>query len=146
MTAQSSPDLRQNSPEPSLRAVMTPDVLGIAPDAPLAVALRLMVESGIRHLPVISEGRCTGLLHESDVLWELWSCVTEVRDAGALARRPPPSVDIDADVADAAAAMARGGSDAAVVTAHGCVAGIVTASDIVELVAHRGRRTPFRGR
>jgi CBS domain-containing protein len=53
--------------------VMVSEVLGIVPAAPLEVALRMMVEAGVRHLPVVDRGRCVGLLHESDVLWRLWS-------------------------------------------------------------------------
>jgi CBS domain-containing protein len=36
-----------------VRHAMSPEVLGIVPEAPLEVALRMMVEARVRHLPVV---------------------------------------------------------------------------------------------
>lgn len=49
-----------------VKEVMTTDVVTIAPDAPLAVAARLMLERKIGCLPVIEAERLVGILTESD--------------------------------------------------------------------------------
>jgi CBS domain-containing protein len=73
--------------------VMTPDVLGIVPSAPLEVALRMMVEAAVHHLPVVDRGHCLGVAHESDVLWRLFSTAGSTPPAvGAVVRKPPLSV------------------------------------------------------
>ena len=48
---------------------MSRSVLAISPDAPLAQALRLMVDNRISGLPVVDpEGRPLGMLTEGDLL------------------------------------------------------------------------------
>jgi CBS domain-containing protein len=119
-----------------VREVMTPDVLGIVPTAPLEVALRMMVEAGVRHLPVVDGDRCVGLLHESDVLWRLWT--TEDRRAplvAAVVRTPPLSVNAGDTVHTAAGRMTGAKTDAVLVLDAGRLVGIITATDILRLVA-----------
>jgi len=49
--------------------VMSRSVIAISPDAPIAQAVRLMVEHRISGLPVIdTAGRAAGMLTESDLL------------------------------------------------------------------------------
>ncbi len=120
----------------AVRQVMTPNVLGVVPTAPLEVVLRMMVEAGVRHLPVVGDGRCLGLLHESDVLWRLWSTTASTRPlAGAVARSPVLSVDVTDDVRSVARRLTVAGSDAAVVHHSGALVGIVTATDLLALLA-----------
>jgi CBS domain-containing protein len=48
--------------------VMTPAPASVGPDASLLEAVRVMVQRGIRHLPVVDEhGRVTGILSDRDV-------------------------------------------------------------------------------
>ena len=115
----------------TVRSVMTARVLAIAPNAPLEVALRLMTESGVRHLPVIDGDRCVGLLHEADVLWTLWTHGPVARDVGVCCRTPAPMVTIDDSVTAAAARIDDSGGDAALVTDNGTLVGIITATDLV---------------
>ena len=116
--------------------VMTPDVLGIVPAAPLDVALRMMVEAGVRHLPVVDGGRCVGMLHESDVLWRLWS-TPDVRPPRAVvvARLPVVSVAVTDDVRVIARRMVDAKTDAAVVVEDGRITGIVTVTDLLRRLA-----------
>lgn len=126
---------------PPVAEVMTPDVVGIVPDAPLEVALRLMVTAGVKHLPVITAQRCVGLLHETDVLWRLWTHGEAADEVGVVCRAGAPAVDVGADLATVAAALAEADTDAAVVSDRRRVVGIVTASDVVRYVASdSGRR------
>jgi acetoin utilization protein AcuB len=52
---------------PTVRAYMSPTPHTIGRAQPLTVALRMMREHGIRHLPVLDGGRLVGLLSERDV-------------------------------------------------------------------------------
>jgi CBS-domain-containing membrane protein len=122
------------------RLVMTPDVLGIVPSAPLEVALRMMVEAGVRHLPVVDRDRCVGLLHESDLLWRLWStAATTPPKVGAVARTPVVTVTATDDVRTIAQRMVDAATDAAVVVdgdrGGRLIVGIVTATDLLRRLA-----------
>lgn len=121
------------------RFVMTPEVLGIVPSAPLEVALRMMTEAGVRHLPVVDRGRCVGLLHESDVLWRLWSRADAPQAVGTVARTPVVAVAAADDVRTIARRMVDAATDAAVVVdgspRAGRIVGIVTATDLVQRIA-----------
>ncbi|HEY7596167.1 MAG TPA: CBS domain-containing protein [Actinophytocola sp.] len=121
-----------------IQRVMSAEVLGIVPSAPLEVALRMMVEAGVRHLPVVERRRCLGLLHESDALWRLWSTTgAGTRPCRTVMRTPPPCVDAAGTVGMAARRMARSASDAVLVLDEGRVVGIVTATDLVDLLAKK---------
>jgi CBS domain-containing protein len=117
--------------------VMTSKVLGIVPAAPLEVALRMMVEARVRHLPVVDRGHCIGLLHESDVLWRLWTSVphSEPPRAAVVARKPVVWVDVSDDVRTIARRMVDAETDAAVVAEDDRIVGIVTASDLLRRLA-----------
>jgi len=116
--------------------IMTPDVLGIVPSAPLDVALRMMVETGVHHLPVVDGDHCVGLLHESDVLWRLWSADDRrPPPIVAVVRTPPLAVAAGDTVRAAASRMVDATTDAALVFEDGRLVGIVTATDILRLVA-----------
>lgn len=122
--------------DPTADLVMTPEVLGIVPATPLEVALRMMVEARVRHLPVVDRGRCVGLLHESDVLWRLWSMAgTATPPAGAVARTPVVWAARSDDVQTVARRMTEAATDAAVVVdgppGVGRIVGIVTATDLL---------------
>lgn len=127
-----------SSTDSSIRArdVMTPVVLGIVPSAPLEVALRMMVEAVVHHLPIVDGRRCLGVVHESDVLWRLWSTPARGRPpVGVLVRRPPLAVAVDDPVDVVARRMLEVGTDAALVLEHGELAGIVTRGDLLRLLA-----------
>jgi CBS domain-containing protein len=119
-----------------VRDVMTPDVLGIVPSAPLEVALRMMVEAAVHHLPVVDDGRCLGVVHEPDVLWRLWSAVGVLSPTvGAVVRRPALAVAMDDTVPVVAGRMVDAGTDVALVLEDGGLVGIVTGTDLLRLVA-----------
>jgi CBS domain-containing protein len=131
-----------------VRHVMTPNVLGIVPTAPLEVALRMMVEAGVHHLPVVDGDTCLGMLNEADVLWRLWSTDRSVRPlSGAVCRSPALFVEETDDVRTAARRMTEKGLDAAVVCYNGVIVGIVTVTNLLELLAGTsGPARPGSGR
>jgi CBS domain-containing protein len=116
-------------------SVMSAKVLGVTPKTPLEVALRLMTETRVHHLPVIDGQRCIGLLHETDILWSLWTDGRAIATAASCCRALGPSVSPDDPVSVAAARMSRHNTDAALVTTNGAIVGIITATDIVHYLA-----------
>jgi CBS domain-containing protein len=51
----------------TIHEIMSRDVLSITPTAPVLEALRMMSSSGVRHLPVLENGRLVGILSDRDV-------------------------------------------------------------------------------
>lgn len=99
----------------------------------VAQALRLMHRARVRHLPVVDDGRCTGVLVDVDLVAAAVDGVTG--PVGRLARHPVPTVAPDADPAGTARAILTGGMDAALVTDDGVVVGIVTTTDVLKALA-----------
>jgi CBS domain-containing protein len=53
---------------PSIRELMTGNVVVVRPDDPLALAVDRMVSEGVRHLPVVDgEDRLGGMLSDRDI-------------------------------------------------------------------------------
>ena len=136
---------------PPLTAVMSRDVVTIDGGARLPSALHVMATTGVRHLPVVEQGRCLGVLVETDLIRSLSQ---DTRPFGSDAfnavvttplrqlHRPAPQLPPTARVSDAALHMSTDVSDAVLVVDDGRVIGIVTATDLVRLLAHReARRT-----
>jgi CBS domain-containing protein len=48
--------------------IMTTDLLEITPETPIADAAHLMIEGGVRHLPVLDDGAVAGIVSVRDVL------------------------------------------------------------------------------
>jgi CBS domain-containing protein len=121
----------------TLDAVIAGEVATVPLDARLPTALHLMATTGVRHLPVVNRGWCEGLLLEIDLVVRTARAghpEAALLTAGDL-QRPAPQLPPTARVSDAARLMARSGSDAVLVTAGGRVLGVVTATDLVRLIA-----------
>lgn len=124
--------------DPLVTAVMTPRLVGISPDAPVATALGLMASTGVRHLPVLQGRRCLGLVVEADLVRHLAECgalVGGVRHPVAELCRPVEVLPAAARRSEAARAMRRGAGDAVLVADGEALVGIVTATDVVRSVA-----------
>jgi CBS domain-containing protein len=133
--------------DPPVSSVMTRDVVAIDAEARLPTALHVMATTGIRHLPVVDSGRCLGVLVEADLVRWL---AQDTRPFGAAAMatlrqlyRPAPELPPTARVSEAARHMSADVSDAVLVIDRGRVLGIVTATDLVRLLARTDAwRTP----
>jgi CBS domain-containing protein len=140
-TAEQGPPLQNLDDDPVLTTVMTSDVETLPADARIPTALHLMATTGVRHVPVVDRGWCRGVLVETDLVRSLASAgrtaaavaVLTANDLERPATRLPPT----ARVSDAARLMSRSGSDAVLVTDGGRLLGIVTATDLVRLLARR---------
>ncbi len=127
--------------ELTIGELMTRDVISVLPDAKLNAAQEIMEEYGIRHLPVVENGRLVGIISKGDIrearpsdattlsVWEvnyLWDTikVREVMTEKVLTVSP------DQPLLDALRLMvARKFSSVPVVT-DGVLVGIITETDI----------------
>ena len=132
--------------DPPLSTVMSRDVVSIDAEARLPTALHVMATTGVRHLPVVDHGRVLGVLVETDLIrclaGEGHRFATAVTVTLRQLFRPAPELPPTARVSEAARNMAGDVSDAVLVTERGRVVGVVTATDLVRLLArHDARRT-----
>ena len=119
--------------EPHIKSVMSPFPYSVALDAPLLEARRLMLEHHVRHLPVTQHHELKGIITDRDIKLLLGPEMDypnprelTVEDAFVA---DPYVVDIDAPLSEVVLTMAKRHIGAALVTGHGRLAGIFTASD-----------------
>ncbi|HET6472107.1 MAG TPA: CBS domain-containing protein [Pseudomonadales bacterium] len=119
--------------EPHVKSVMSPFPYSVALDAPLLEARRLMLEHHVRHLPVTQHHELKGIITDRDIKLLLGPEMDypnprelTVEDAFVA---DPYVVDIDAPLSEVVLTMAKRHIGAALVTGHGRLAGIFTASD-----------------
>lgn len=118
---------------------MTPCPDTVAIDAPLVEARRFMQRRHIRHLPVVDENRLSGLLTDRDIKLMLGPdfdypppAELKVRDAYA---ENAYIVDETAPLDEVATYMAKHHIGSALVTRHGDLCGIFTATDAFRVLA-----------
>lgn len=124
-----------------INTLMTCGVVAVSPGTSLIEALRVMNSVEVRHLPVVDNDRCVGLLAEVDMLRQLVShglvrpeSITRLT-VGTVCHRPAPVVPVWATRSTAAQAMLASGSDAVLVLDDERLLGIVTASDLTASLA-----------
>ena len=127
--------------DPAVTGFMTHRIVAIVPEADLAVALRTMAERRVRHLPVLDDARCVGLVVETDVARLLAGerpepGVPPMRVADVC--RQVPAVEPTASRSAAARSMHTGGIDAVLVVDGERLLGIVTATDLIRSLAAEG--------
>jgi len=134
--------------DPLVMELTTTPLVTISWDAGLATALQLMVEHGVRHLPVFDRTRCRGLLLEADVVDHLVSGAPVERWWQPVAGfvRPAPEVATTARRSEAARAMRDAGTDAALITEEGRLVGLVTATDLARSLRTRHAETTAAGK
>ena len=119
---------------PVLRLDPSRPVRVVSEHATVAEALQVLRVAGVRHLPVIAEDRCVGMLLDLDLVAAAVDGVTA--PVGRLARHPVPTVAAGASAPAVARAVLAGGMEVALVVEDGAVVGIVTASDALATLAH----------
>lgn len=119
------------------RDVMTRDVVTLGPDATVEQALAVMRECGVRHLPVVLDGRFAGLVDDRLVaLGHLADGAPRSRSVVTLMTHYVPQVAPDAELPRVARLVGDSGCDAVVVVDEtGALLGIVTATDLVRALA-----------
>jgi CBS domain-containing protein len=112
--------------DPQVTTVMTTRVVAIAAEARMPTALHLMTTAGVR-------------LVEADLIRRLAQAPGPPSAALALTagdlRRPTRELPPTARASDAARQMSLDAADAVLVTDHGRILGIVTATDLVRMLA-----------
>jgi CBS domain-containing protein len=115
-------------------------LLAVHPATDAYGALTVMRQNEVRHLPVVADGRCVGLLTETDLLRGL-ACGASGAEltAGGLCHRPAPAVPSGSSLPAMAAVMTDSGADAVIVVSNGTMVGMVTGSDVLGAVTARWR-------
>jgi CBS domain-containing protein len=123
----------------TVTAVMSAPVLWVREDADLLQVLAAMFRAGRRHLAVINaSGTCLGVVGDRAVAaaWANDPAALTLVPARRLLDVQPAIVGSDATVADVARLMHTEVVDAvAVVDRHGRPVGMVTATDLIALIA-----------
>jgi acetoin utilization protein AcuB len=114
---------------------MTRPVLTIDVAETLWDAWQLLSVSGLRHLVVVDDGHCLGVISDRMILTDIPVSEDRMRSRGVgdlLSRAPARSVSDSAPLAEVARIMARYSAEAVpVVDELGRLVGIVTGSDLV---------------
>ena len=134
-----------------VRDIMSSPAITISPDATLPAANALMKEKQIRHLPVLEKGRLVGIVSRGDLReasisasinadqYELHFLLNKLT-VGQLMTRKVRTVAPDALVVDAAELMTEHKiAGLPVVDAEGAVIGIVTESDLLQMLVRKLR-------
>jgi len=125
-------------------STMTRAVIAVPPELPLVAAHRLMTERHIRHLPVVQGGRLVGMLSDRDILLRAqpgtWGeASTEVPSGyvGEAMTVDPVTCTVETTVSWLAETMVKRKIDAIPVVAGHRLVGLVTSSDLLELLIDR---------
>lgn len=124
--------------------VMQRGVVVVSPETRLSEAMRLLQRRGIRHLPVLDQGKLVGIISDRDLKGAMLSAVMNRNDAeiwAALDRLTGADVMMRAvvtiapmfPVEEAARLMVTKKISALPVTEDGRLIGIVTETDVLEL-------------
>lgn len=118
-------------------------LLAIHPAADAFTALTVMRRNEVRHLPVVMDNRCIGLLTEGDLLRGLASGRSAAElTVGELCHQPAPAVPAGSSLQTMATAMLGEGADAALLVNHGVLVGMVTSTDVLGAVTEKWRDRP----
>jgi CBS domain-containing membrane protein len=127
--------------------VMTPSPATVGPTDSASAAERLMLDRGFHHVPVVDGGRLLGMVGRSDLLKALvlssasgarapGTSALESRQVTEIMQRTVVALGPNATVLQAAEALAQGDTHALSVVAPGNIlVGIVTSTDLIELLA-----------
>ena len=134
-----------------VRDIMSSPAIIVSPDTTLPAANALMKEKAIRHLPVVEKGRLVGIVSRGDLReasisasinadqYELHFMLNKLT-VGKLMTRKVRTVTPDAPVVDAAELMTEHKiAGLPVVDADGAVIGIVTESDLLQMLVRKLR-------
>jgi len=113
--------------------IMTKKVYTVSPDTSLVEVARRLYENRIGCLPVVSEGRCVGIITERDFV-RLFAAMTPHQGrVGDYMTQPPVTVNMDASVNEARNIMETHQiRHIPVVDMKGEVVGLVSMRDIFE--------------
>lgn len=127
---------------------MTPEPATVGPERTLFEALVLMDDLGVRHLPVVSDGRLVGIVSDRDLLehtgYGFVGGDVGIEDRGrdttvdSLMRRDPVTAAPDDPIVSAVTELSVRGIGCLPVVERGRLVGIVTETDFLRLMALLG--------
>jgi acetoin utilization protein AcuB len=132
-----------------VRVPMTRRVIVVPPSLSVTNAWRLLAEKHIRHLPVVSSGKLVGILSDRDLLrlahttpsGELAFVDRSVSDIMTL---DPIHCAPSDSIGSVCRVMIDKKIDSLPVVSNGRLVGLVTSTDLLELLIHRDEeRVPF---
>lgn len=136
-----------------VRDWMTPNPITITSDTNLEAAMRLMEDSDIRHLPVVSGSRLVSLITKSDIRRaeliiaasynrrEMKDIVTRLKTISEIMTYRPRTIDVDATVSEVASILLENHLSALPVLNDGQLVGIITESDLFRMVLEQAATT-----
>lgn len=122
------------------RRVMTRKVHCVLPETPLSEAWALLHRYEVRHLPVVQHGALVGIVSDRDLLEHLvrskrGEAFFEDATVGAVMTLNPVVAPLGASVADMARLMVKRHIDSVpIVDMNGTLAGLVTSTDLMQLL------------
>ncbi|MCX6030388.1 MAG: CBS domain-containing protein [Chloroflexi bacterium] len=135
-----------------VRDVMSSPAIVIGPNATVPIAAALMKQHGIRHLPVVENGRLVGIVSQGDVRqasitasinsdsYELHFMLDRLTASNIMARKVF-TVTTDAFIVHAAELMTeKKVAGLPVVEKDGSVVGIITESDLLKMLVTKLRQ------
>ena len=140
---------RMNPESVTVGQIMSQPAVAVEAQESAWVAMQRLTTSGVRHLVVVSGGRCVGVLSDRHVAaaWPFGELSRRTQLVLDLLGDARPSVTTRTTAADAARAMLATGVDALpVVDADDRVVGLVTGSDLLRLLADAGSDSPSDAR
>lgn len=137
----------------NIAEIMSSPATSVEPGTSIDEVIRLMDELGVRHLPVVEDGRLVGLISDRDVLESTGWLPDRLRvpfldrpgaprTAADIARSPVMSARPDDSVMTLSVEAVVQGVGALPVVDHGKVVGVVTELDLMRTFRHRCLRTP----
>ncbi len=116
-----------------VREIMTGPVLSVGPHLSVLAAARMMEQSHIKRLVILSNGRLVGIVTQTDLVRVLTS-YGMWKDVSAIMSREVTTVPVSCTVADAARIMAGRDISCVVALAGQKVAGVFTERDLMKRV------------
>lgn len=122
-------------------SAMTRDVVTIESNQSLRDAHEFMVEWNIRHLPVVNAGKLVGILSDRDVLLassrDQIGIVVPAMAVSEVMTSMPMTCDLSTSVSTIARKMLDHKIDCLPILSEGELVGLVTSSDLMELLIER---------
>ncbi len=131
---------------PAIKSMMTPFPYAIGAEATTREARERMAQHGVRHLPVLAQGKLVGVLSTRDLERAEVRAHAATARVGDVCHRPAYAVELDEPLDNVLLRMAKERLGSALVLKQGRVVGIFTTTDACLRFAEWLRRDlPFPG-